>query len=57
MPDVFWIGFGIFGFVTLIGLIVGLRARTTPLLTALAIGAFAGLMMGFPLLAIGLSTS
>ena len=46
MPDVFWIG-----------LIAGARSRTTRTLTGLAIGAYVGLMAGFPLLALGLATS
>ena len=57
MPDVFWIGFGFLAFGTLVGLVSGARSRSTRTLTGLAIGAFLGLMAGFPLLAIGLSTS
>ncbi|HEY1285345.1 MAG TPA: hypothetical protein VGF04_04600 [Solirubrobacterales bacterium] len=57
MPDVFWIGLGIAAFGALVGLLSGARSRSTRTLTGLAIGAFLGLMAGFPLLAVGLSTS
>lgn len=57
MPDVFWIGLGIAAFCVLVGLVAGAKSSTTPTLTAVAIGAFLGLMAGFPLLAIGLSTA
>jgi hypothetical protein len=40
-----------------VGLLSGARSRSTRTLTGLAIGAFLGLMAGFPLLAVGLSTS
>jgi hypothetical protein len=57
MPDIFWIGLGVAAFSALLGLVAGARSRTTATLTGLAIGAFLGVMVGFPLLAIGLSTS
>jgi hypothetical protein len=57
MPDVFWIGFVITAFCVLVGFIAGARSATTRTLTGVAIGAFLGLMAGFPLLAIGLATS
>jgi hypothetical protein len=57
MPDVFWIGLVISGTCVLLGLIAGARSRTTSTLTGLAIGAYLGLMAGFPLLALGLATS
>lgn len=57
MPDVFWIGLGIFAVIALIGLVAGAKSRTTPTLTGLAVGAFMGVVLGFPLLAIGLATS
>ena len=57
MPDVFWIGLVITGVSVLIGLVAGARSRTTRTLTGLAIGAYLGLMAGFPLLALGLATS
>jgi hypothetical protein len=57
MPDVFWIGLTITGICVLIGLIAGARSRTTRTLTGVAVGAYLGLMAGFPLLALGLATS
>ncbi len=57
MPDVFWIGLGFAAFGVLTGLFAGARSRGTRALTGAAIGAYLGLMAGFPLLAIGLSTS
>ncbi len=57
MPDVFWIGLGISAFCVLLGFVVGVRSTTTRTLTAVTIGAYLGLMAGFPLLAIGLATS
>ena len=57
MPDVFWIGLGLAGFIVLVGFLAGARSRNTKTLTGLAIGAFLGVLAAFPLLAIGLSTS
>ena len=57
MPSVFWIGLTLSGICVMTGLIAGARSRTTRTLTGLAIGAYLGLMVGFPLLAIGLATS
>jgi len=57
MPGVFWIGLGISAFCVLVGLFAGAKATSTSALTGLAIGAFLGLMAGFPLLALGLATS
>jgi hypothetical protein len=57
MPDVFWIGLAISAVCVLTGLVAGARSRTTRTLTGLAIGAYLGLMAGFPLLALGLATS
>lgn len=57
MPDVFWIGLGIAVFCALLGFVSAARSGGTRTLTGLAIGAFLGLMAGFPLLAIGLATS
>jgi len=54
MPDVFWIGFAIAAAIFLIGVIAGARSSTTGLRTGAAIGAFLGVMLAFPLLAIGL---
>lgn len=57
MPDVFWIGVVIAVAGALVGFVAGARSRGTATLTGLAIGAFMGLMAGFPLLAIGLAGS
>jgi hypothetical protein len=57
MPDVFWIGLVITGACIVIGLIAGARSSSTKTLTGLALGAFLGLMAGFPLLALGLATA
>ncbi len=57
MPDVFWIGLTISAVCVVIGLLAGARSRTTGAMTGLAIGAYLGLMAGFPLLALGLATS
>lgn len=57
MPDVFWIGLTIAVAIFLIGVISGARSRTTSLRTGAAIGAYLGVMLAFPLLAIGLATS
>ncbi len=57
MPDVFWIGLTITGICVLVGLFAGARSHSTRTLTGLAVGAYIGLMAGFPLLALGLATS
>jgi hypothetical protein len=57
MPDVFWIGLVISAICVVIGFIAGARSTTTRTMTGLAIGAYIGLMAGFPLLAIGLATN
>jgi len=57
MPDVFWIGFAIAAAIFLIGVIAGARSSTTGLRTGAAIGAFLGIMLAFPLLAIGLASA
>jgi len=57
MPPVFWIGLGIAATFFLVGAISGARSRTTSLASGAAMGAYLGVMMAFPLLAIGLSTS
>jgi hypothetical protein len=57
MPPVFWIGFGIAGFVFLVGVVSGARSNTASLATGAAMGAYLGVMLAFPLLAIGLATS
>lgn len=57
MPDVFWIGLVLAAAVFLVGVFAGMRSRTTSLATGAAVGAYMGLMLAFPLLAIGLATS
>jgi hypothetical protein len=57
MPPVFWIGLGVAGFIFLVGVISGARSRTTSLRAGAAMGAYLGVMLAFPLLAIGLATS
>jgi len=57
MPDVFWIGLVLAVAIFLIGIISGARSRTTSLATGAAMGAYIGVMLAFPLLAIGLATS
>jgi flagellar biosynthesis protein FliR len=57
MPYVFWIGLVIFGACLVVSFLVGVKSRTTATLTAVTIGAYLGLMAGFPLLALGLATS
>ena len=57
MPPIFWIGLGIAGFVFLVGVVSGARSRTASVATGAAMGAYLGVMIAFPLLAIGLATS
>jgi hypothetical protein len=57
MPPVFWLGLGIAGFVFLVGVVSGARSRTASIGTGAAMGAYLGVMLAFPLLAIGLASS
>ena len=57
MPDIFWLGLGIAAFIFLVGVVSGARSRTTGVKTGAAIGAFLGVVLAFPLLAIGLATT
>jgi hypothetical protein len=57
MPDVFWIGLVLAAVIFLTGVFAGVRSRTTSVATGAAVGAYLGVMMAFPLLAIGLATS
>jgi len=57
MPDVFWIGLTLAVAIFLIGAISGARSRTSSLRTGAAIGAYMGIMLAFPLLALGLANS
>jgi len=57
MPDVFWIGLVLAAAIFLLGVIGGMRSRTTSVRAGAAVGAYMGVMLAFPLLAIGLATS
>jgi hypothetical protein len=57
MPDVFWIGVVLAAAIFLIGVFAGARSSITDLRTGAAVGAYLGVMLAFPLLAIGLATS
>jgi hypothetical protein len=57
MPPVFWIGLGIAAFVFLVGVISGARSTTTGVKAGALMGLYLGVMLAFPLLAIGLATS
>jgi hypothetical protein len=56
MPDVFWIGLILAAAIFLIGVVSGVRSRTTGFRTGALMGAYLGLMFAFPLLAIGIAT-
>ncbi|HEV7616222.1 MAG TPA: hypothetical protein VGO36_08330 [Solirubrobacterales bacterium] len=57
MPPVFWLGLGIAAFIFLVGVIAGARSRTSSLRSGALMGLYLGVMLAFPLLAIGLATS
>jgi hypothetical protein len=57
MPEIFWIGLGVAAFVFLVGVLAGARSRTTGIAAGAAMGAYLGVMIAFPLLAIGLASS
>lgn len=57
MASVFWIGLGIAGLAVLISLVAGARSSTVSLRSALLTGVYLGVMAGFPLIALGISTS
>ncbi len=57
MPPVFWIGAGFGAVIFLISVTVSVRSRSGTLATGAAIGLFMGLMLAFPLIALGLATS
>jgi hypothetical protein len=57
MPPIFWIGLGIAAFIFLVGVVSGARSRTTGVKAGAAMGLYLGVMLAFPLLAIGLATS
>jgi hypothetical protein len=57
MPPIFWIGLGVAATIFLVGVISGARSRTTSLGAGALMGFYLGVMIAFPLLAIGLATS
>jgi hypothetical protein len=57
MPGVFWLGLGIGGAIFLISTIAGARSRSGSIASGALMGLYLGVMLAFPLLAIGLSTS
>jgi hypothetical protein len=57
MPPIFWIGLGMAVTIFLIGALSGARSRNATLKSGAMIGLYMGVMLSFPLLAIGLSTS
>jgi hypothetical protein len=57
MASVFWIGLGIAGLAVFIAFIAGTRSTTVSLRSALLTGLYLGVMAGFPLIALGISTS
>lgn len=57
MPGVFWLGLGIAAAIFLISTIAGARSRSGSLASGALMGLYLGVMLAFPLLAIGLSTS
>jgi uncharacterized membrane protein len=57
MPTIFWLGLGIAAFVILVGAISGARSRSATLASGALMGLYFGVMLAFPLMAIGLSTS
>lgn len=57
MPPVFWIGLGLAAFIFLVGVFTGARSRSSSVAGGAAMGAYLGVMLAFPLLAIGLSTA
>jgi hypothetical protein len=57
MPTVLWIPIGVFAVGVLAGVYLGARSRSSSAASGALIGAFLGLMVSFPLLAIGLSNT
>ena len=57
MPTIFWIGCGVAAIVVAISSMLGARSQSSSFLGGAAIGLYAGFMIAFPLLAIGLATS
>lgn len=58
MPGVFWFGLGFPALGLLVGAIGGARSTSRDgFVTGVLVGAFLGALAGFPLMAVGLSTS
>lgn len=57
MPGVFWLGLGIAVAIFLITTVASVRSRSGSLGSGALMGLYLGVMLAFPLLAIGLSTS
>ena len=57
MPTVLWIPIGVFIVGVLGGAMIGASSRSGSAATGALIGAFLGLMVAYPLLAIGLSNT
>jgi hypothetical protein len=57
MPSIFWIGLGIAALICVISSMIGARSQSSSFLGGMAIGAYAGFMLAFPLIAIGLASS
>ena len=57
MPPVFWIGVGFAAVIFCTSLMVSARSRSGNFANGAAIGLFLGLMLAFPLIALGLATS
>jgi hypothetical protein len=57
MPSVFWIGVGFGAVIFLVSVTISARSRSGSLGTGAAIGLFMGVMLAFPLIALGLATS
>jgi ABC-type transport system involved in multi-copper enzyme maturation permease subunit len=57
MPPVFWIGVGFGAVIFLFSVALSARSRSATVATGAAIGLFMGLMLAFPLIALGLATS
>jgi hypothetical protein len=57
MPSVFWIGVGFAAVIFFLSVVISARSRSGSLATGAAIGLFMGVMLAFPLIALGLATS
>jgi hypothetical protein len=57
VPSVFWIGIGLAACIFLVGVVSGARSRSGSIGSGAAIGLYMGVMLAFPLIAIGLASS